>query len=122
MKQMTKGKRGNPWLFEKMDLMLWGINNGLNIGRSLERTKTGFPDQEIIDDLIVYSDLQNFDDTLHKVGAQFIDSGLKKIDDQARILNTAIKIFFGITVAMFALGIMGVQMQVTEYFNAMNNM
>lgn len=122
MKMMAKGKRGNPWLFEKMDLILWGINNGLNIGYSLERTKTGFPDQEIIDDLIVYSDLQNFDDTLHKVGRQFIDSGLQKIDAQAKILNTAVKIFFGITVAIFALGIMGVQMQVTDYFNAMNSM
>jgi type II secretory pathway component PulF len=122
IKQMAGGKKGNPWLFERMDLTLWGINNGLNIGDSLDRTKTGFPDQEIIDDLIVYSDLQNFDDTLHKLGAQFIDSGLKKIDEQAKILNTAVKIFFGLTVAMFAFGIMAVQMQITEYFNSISGM
>jgi len=122
IKRMSDGKNGNPWLFERMNLTLWGINNGLNIGASLDQTKTGFPDQEIIDDLIVYSDLQNFDETLHKLGSQFIESGLKKIDSQAKILNTVVKVFFGITVAMFAFGIMAVQMQITEYFNSLSGM
>lgn len=111
-------KVGNKWFHERMDLVLLGINNGMNIGLSLEATGTGFPDNEIIDDLIVYGDLHNFDQTLYKIGQESIQTGLEKIDSQAAILKIVVKILFGISVAIFATGIISVEMQIVEYFNA----
>ena len=78
----------NPYLLERIDRSLIYINNGDNIGDALLKTGYGFPDAEIIGDLRIYAELDNFQDALNKMANEWLEASVKQIEQKAAILNT----------------------------------
>ena len=64
------------------------INNGDNIGDALLKTRYGFPDTEIIGDLRIYSELDNFQEALNKMANDWLEQSLDQIEKRAAVLNT----------------------------------
>lgn len=78
----------NPYLLERIDKALVFINNGDNIGDALLKTRYGFPDNEIIGDLRIYSELDNFQEALNKMANDWLEQSLDQIEKRAAVLNT----------------------------------
>lgn len=78
----------NPYLLERIDRSLVYINNGDNIGDALLKTGYDFPDPEIVGDLRIYSELDNFQEALNKMANEWLEESVKQIEQKAAILNT----------------------------------
>lgn len=49
---------------------------------------TGFPDEELINDLRTYAELPEFEDKLYKISEDWIRQGEEKLTEQAKIVQT----------------------------------
>jgi len=78
----------SPYLLQRIDSALVYINNGDNIGDALLKTRYGFPDPEIIGDLRIYSELDNFQEALNKMALDWLEQSIFQIEQRAAILNT----------------------------------
>ena len=58
----------STYLLYRIDNALKHVNNGDNIGDALYKTGLGFPDEEVIGDLRIYSELDNFTEALERLG------------------------------------------------------
>lgn len=78
----------SPYLLRRIDSAILYVNNGDNIGDALLKTKYGFPDPEIIGDLRIYSELDNFQDALNKMAIDWLEQSINQIEQRAAVLNT----------------------------------
>lgn len=104
----------SPYLLERIDAAIEYVNNGDNIGTALYRSGLGFPDEEIIGDLRVYAELDNFDTAIENIANDCLESSIKKIGTQAEILNTVAILMVSLTIAWVVLGTFAMQDQVTS--------
>src|SRR5690606_15667516 len=75
MLQRGSGK----WYREKLSRTLYHVNNGHNLGDALHRTGFRFPDAETVQDLRAYAGLNKFDETLEKLGTEWLEDSVEKI-------------------------------------------
>ena len=76
-----------PYLRIRLNRALMFINNGDNLGEALYHTRYGFPDEEIVGDLRIYSELDNFQEALENLANSWLDSSIRTIAKQAEVLN-----------------------------------
>jgi type II secretory pathway component PulF len=112
MLSMSQGS--NPWLAERLRRALAEMRSGKNIGQALADSKFDFPDAEIVDDLVSLADLGQFDETLKKLGEEWVDRGLDQIKAQTAVLNVVAIILVGILVAAMVLATLSMQDQITN--------
>ncbi len=79
---------GSKYLAYNLDQALVYMQMGLNLGQSLQKTGLGFPEQEIIGDLNIYSELDDFDNAVDKLATSYLENSIKNIAKQASALNT----------------------------------
>ena len=115
----TRGRFKNLWLRDRLNKTIFHYTSGYNVGEALEATGTGFPDQEIVDDLVTFADLDGFDDILYNIGQEWISTGLQRIKQQTSVLNTASMVFIGIVLAWFTYAVVSIQMSLGSYFSGM---
>ncbi len=77
----------SPYLLERINKALIYVNNGENLGDALFKTKYQFPDKEIIGDLRIYAELDNFSAALTQLSNEWLENSEKVIADKAGILN-----------------------------------
>lgn len=107
-------RQANPWMQVRIDAALREVNQGANLGEALHRTGHGFPDPEIVDDLRIYASLASFDESLQVVADEWIDTGVEKISNQARILNSLMVVAMGFTIMFLVGGLYAIQNQLTQ--------
>ena len=82
------GEEGaTPYLKFRVNRALMYINNGDNLGEALYHTKLKFPDDEIIGDLRIYSELDTFPDALENSANNWLENSVRQIETIANILN-----------------------------------
>lgn len=87
----------NAYIRVRIDEALKYVNNGMNIGDALYETKYEFPDKEIVGDLRVYAELDNFSESLDAIGKEWLRESEQMILAKAGLLNTfAILVVSGI--------------------------
>ena len=79
----------NAYLKERIDKTLAFIKNGDNLGQALMKTGLNFPDKEIIADLKIYSELDNFEEALEKLADDWLEESAYMIEQKASLLNMA---------------------------------
>ena len=104
----------NPYLRERIDKTLVFINNGDNLGQALEKTGLEFPDREIIADLKVYSELDNFEDAMDKLANEWLEESVYIIEQKASILNMIALLSVGGVIAWAVMGVFDMQDQITS--------
>ncbi len=114
--QIRKGARsvGNVWLEDRSAKAIYYLNHGQNLGQALESTKMGFPDKEVIEDLIVYSNLPGFDDVLFRMSREWIDDSVEKIEGQSKILFNMCLMAVGMVFVMIATGLYEINTQIVD--------
>lgn len=99
------------WMKNRIAAALSGMRGGLPLGDALARSGYAFPDEEIIDDLVVYSKLSGFDEALSILGKEWIAEGVARIKGQMRILNGIAILFVAVVIAVEAGGMFAMQTQ-----------
>lgn len=104
----------SPYLLERIDRSLFYINNGDNLGEAMQKTAMNFPDREIIADLQIYSELDNFAEALDRMADEWLEDSIKAIEQQAAVLNMVAILFVTAVVAWSVMGTFAMQDQITS--------
>ena len=104
----------NPYLKERIDKTLSYIKNGDNLGQSLMKTGLNFPDKEIIADLKIYSELDNFEEALEKLANDWLEESVYMIEQKASILNMVALLAVSGVIAWAVFGVFEMQEQITD--------
>ena len=104
----------SKYLKERIDKTLVYINNGDNLGQALAKTKLDFPDKEIISDLKIYSELDNFEEALDNLANEWLEESVYMIEEKAGILNMVALLSIGAVIAWAVMGTFEMQDQITS--------
>ncbi len=99
----------NPYLRERLRALSWQLQSGVLIGSALDNTGYEFPDNEVVEDLVAFESQGTLDEALGRVGKEFIDRGLSKVESQAAAMRTLLTLLFGLVIAWIALGTVQIQ-------------
>lgn len=102
------------YLRERIDKTLVYINNGDNLGQALAKTKLKFPDVEVINDLKIYSELDNFEEALQNMANEWLDDSVILIEQKASILNMVALLVIAGVIAWAVMGTFEMQDQITS--------
>lgn len=78
----------NRYLRNILEETLHYIANGDNLGTALANTGTNFPNEELIGDLTVFADMNDFDKNLTSISNDYLENSVKKIESVSNVLNT----------------------------------
>lgn len=106
------------YLKERIDKTLVFINNGDNLGQALAKTHLDFPDAEIIGDLKIYSELDNFEEALDNLANDWLEESVYMIEEKAGILNMVALLSIGAVIAWAVMGTFEMQDQITSGMGA----
>lgn len=107
----------NKYLHEILDKTLRYIANGDNLGNALQNTGMDFPSQELIGDLAVYSDMNDFDENLNHIANEYLEESVRKIESLSDALNTIGILLISGVIAWVVLGTFQMQDQITAFFS-----
>jgi type II secretory pathway component PulF len=105
-------QNASPYLRERIDRALGFMKNGANLGTSLKMTGMHFPDDVLIGDLEIYSELDNFEASLNAVATEYLNTSVEKIRREASILNSLALVLVSGIIAWVLLGTFEMQNQV----------
>lgn len=115
---MRSASVNNPWLADRLGRIIGQMQMGKNLGRAMEGAETGFPDPEIVDDLVTYSDMPEFSDVLHRIGQQWIKDGIAAVELQSMAMNGVLFVVMSAIVGWFSYGVMDIQNQISAQMGA----
>ena len=104
----------NRYLKERIDGALSFIKNGDNLGQALDKADYEFPDKQIISDLKVYSELDNFEDVLDKLANECLEDSVYMIEQRAELMNTIALLCVSGIIAWAVFGTFDMQDQITS--------
>ncbi len=104
----------SPYLLYRIDTALVFINNGDNLGDALTKAELGFPDKEIIGDLRIYSEMDNFQGALDQMANEWLENSVDGITQKAAVLNMIATLFVSGAIAWAVMGTFAMQDQITR--------
>lgn len=107
----------NNYLRNILDKTLRHIANGDNLGNALQNTGMDFPSEELIGDLSVYSDMNDFDENLDHIANEYLEESVRKIESLSDALNTVGILLISGVIAWVVLGTFQMQDQITAFFS-----
>jgi type II secretory pathway component PulF len=93
---------------------LQNISNGDNLGRALANTGTRFPSDEIIGDLAIYADMNDFDQNLSKIANDYLDMSVRRMENISSIMNSVGILLVSAVIAWVVFGTFDMQDQITS--------
>lgn len=101
------------YLSSILEATLRYIANGDNLGVALSNTGRDFPNQEIIGDLAIYADMNNFDENLSQIANDYLDESVRKMESVSSTLNSIGILLVSIIIAWVVFGTFQMQDQIT---------
>lgn len=107
----------NRYLRRILDETLHYIANGDNLGDALQNTGMDFPNSELIGDLTIYADMNDFDKNLSQISNDYLENSVKKIESVSSALNTIGILLISAVIAWIVLGTFQMQDQITAFLS-----
>ena len=107
----------NRYLRNILDKTLRYIANGDNLGDALQNTGLEFPNQELMGDLSVYADMNDFDENLSQISNDYLENSVKRIETVSDALNTFGILIISAVIAWIVLGTFQMQDQITTFLS-----
>ncbi len=104
----------SPYLLYRIDRTIVFVNNGDNLGDALYRTRLGFPDDEVIGDLRIYAELDNFPAALAQLADDWMEDSVRIIEQKAAWMNNFAILAIAATVAWAVMGTFAMQEQMVS--------
>ena len=106
----------NKYLSNILEDALHYISNGENLGNALAMTGADFPSEEIIGDLMIYADMNDFDKNLDQIARDYMEQSVRKMENMSSILNSVGIILVSLIIGWVVLGTFQMQEQITSVF------
>ena len=106
----------NRYLSDILEETLHYISNGETLGNALASTGKDFPSEEIIGDLIIYSDMNDFDKNLDQIARDYMDESVRKMESISSVLNSVGIILVSVIIGWVVMGTFQMQEQITSVF------
>ena len=106
--------RSNRYLSDILDEALHYIANGENLGKALADTGKNFPNEEIIGDLQIYSDMNDFDKNLNQIAVDYMEESVRKMESISSVLNSVGIIVVSLIIGWVVMGTFQMQEQITS--------
>ncbi|MDR1337652.1 MAG: type II secretion system F family protein [Rickettsiales bacterium] len=103
----------NKYLRDILDDALRHIANGDNLGTALANTGSNFPNEEIIGDLAIYSDMNGFDQNLMGIANDYLDESVRKMEAISNTLNSVGILLVSVIIGWVVFGTFQMQDQIT---------
>lgn len=107
-------KDSSKYLRDRIDGALFHIKNGDNLGQALSKAGQEFPDKQIIADLKIYSELDNFEEALDKLANEWLEDSVYLIEQKADIMNMVALLTVSGIIAWAVFGTFDMQDQITS--------
>lgn len=107
----------NRFLRYVLEEALHYIANGDNLGDALRNTGTEFPNRELIGDLSIYADMNDFAENLGQISNDYLENSVKKIETVSDTLNTVGILLISAVIAWVVLGTFQMQDQITAFLS-----
>lgn len=104
----------SPYLLYRMERALVHVNNGENLGTALAMTNLNFPDKEVIGDLQIYAELDNFPAALDMMANEWLEDAVRDIERKAAVLNGIAILLIAVIVAWVVSGTFAMQDQMVS--------
>lgn len=104
----------SPYLLYRIDRALVFVNNGENLGDALYKTGLGFPDEEVVGDLRIYAELDNFPEALEHLSDDWLESSVLDIEQKAAVLNGIAILMIASIIAWVVMGTFAMQDQMVS--------
>ncbi len=104
----------SPYLLYRIDRALIFVNNGDNLGNALYKTGQGFPDEEVVGDLRIYAELDNFPEALEHLSDDWLESSVQDIEQKAAVLNGIAILMIATIIAWVVMGTFAMQDQMVS--------
>ena len=104
----------SPFLLYRIDRALIFVNNGDNLGDALYKTGQGFPDEEVVGDLRIYAELDNFPEALEHLSDDWLESSVQDIEQKAAVLNGIAILMIATIIAWVVMGTFAMQDQMVS--------
>ena len=104
----------NRYLSNILEETLRYIANGENLGNALASTGKNFPSEEIIGDLVIYSDMNDFDKNLSQIANDYMEESVRKMENISSVLNSIGIILVSIIIGWVVMGTFQMQEQITS--------
>ena len=108
--------KSNRYLSNILDEALHYIANGENLGNALALTGKDFPSDEIIGDLMIYSDMNDFDKNISQIANDYMEESVRKMESISNVLNSIGIILVSLIIGWVVLGTFQMQEQITSVF------
>ena len=89
------------------------IENGYNLGQALAKTGRHFPNDEIIGDLEIYADMNEFDKNLNQIANDYMERSVRRIESLSGVLNGVGILLVAAVIAWVVFGTFDMQEQIT---------
>lgn len=114
----TLSESASPYLKERLDGFLLGVNSGRTVGDAMLLSGYDFPSKEIIDDLTVYAEhSQDFSAALEITANEWLEDGLATIETQLGLLTGVAIFMLTALIALIVVGFFGMQSEITAISN-----
>ena len=107
----------NRYLRKILEETLRYIANGDNLGDALQNTGMDFPNQELIGDLTIYADMNDFDTNLDQISRDYLENSVKKIESVSSAMNSVGILLITAVIAWIVLGTFQMQDQITAFLS-----
>ncbi len=104
----------NRYLRSILERVIRFIANGDNLGVALNNANRNFPDAEIIGDLTIYADMNEFDENLSHVANDYLNESVRKMEKVSNTLNSFGILLVSVIIAWVVLGTFQMQDQITS--------
>jgi type II secretory pathway component PulF len=104
----------NRYLSDILEETLHYISNGENLGNALAMTGKDFPNEEIIGDLMIYADMNDFAKNLSQIANDYMEESVRKMESISSVLNSVGIIIVSIVIGWVVMGTFQMQEQITS--------
>ena len=104
----------SPYLLTRIDKALVFVSNGDNLGDALAKAETNFPDKEVVGDLQIYAELDNFSAALDQMSNEWLEESIRTIEQKAAVLNSIAILIIALVVAWVVMGTFSMQDQLVS--------
>jgi type II secretory pathway component PulF len=110
----------SPYLAERIDAFLFGLNSGLDAGEAMRTSGYDFPSRELVSDLGIYARHSgDFAEAINKVANEWMETGLDAVRAQMKIISgLAIGIIAG-TLMWIVGGFFAIQQEIAAMSRSM---
>jgi type II secretory pathway component PulF len=102
----------NRYLRKISDKTLDNIIRGYNLGDALEQAHSNFPNAEIIGDLKIYADMDEFDKNLMNVANEYMNDSIRHIENISNTLNSIGMLLISVVIGWVVFGTFEMQDQI----------